>query len=120
MSFVYIIRSGDQGAYKIGVTNDIERRIINLQIGNPNKLHLIAFIDFGTRKRALYVEKMMHKFHKRHHIRGEWFSRKIDLKGVDKYFKSSFKKQMKEHENNERQERLDEYLDKLTLEDSPL
>lgn len=120
MSHVYIIRSGQQGAYKIGIAKDVEKRISELQIGNPNELFLIAKIDFGTPKRAMYVEKMMHRFYKKHHIRGEWFSRKIDLKGADKYFNVSFKDQIEGFLDNERQERLDEHLDKITLEDSPL
>lgn len=42
MSHVYIIRSGNTGAYKIGVAKDVEKRLEGLQVGNPEKLHIIA------------------------------------------------------------------------------
>ena len=39
--FVYILRE-DVGPYhKVGITNDVDRRVRDLQTGNPRKLHVV-------------------------------------------------------------------------------
>jgi len=82
--YVYLIRSGrKKGAIKIGVASNIEKRISELQTGNPAELCLVASIPCSSRKHAYDIEKGLHKRLRRWHIRGEWFDGKLDLKLID-------------------------------------
>ena len=89
--FVYIIRSGKTGPYKIGVSHDVDNRMMFLQIGNPEKLYKIAAIDFQTMGRAKVVERQLHKMYKRARIRGEWFNSTIRLRRADDFFNTYWK-----------------------------
>lgn len=83
MAFVYFIRSGKLGnPIKIGYAVDVDKRINELQIGNPQKLHIIAAIPVDSKRQAQNIEKWMHHRFKRKHIRGEWFNGCIKLKQV--------------------------------------
>lgn len=53
---------------KIGFTDCIRHRLGELQVGNHEKLHLIAWID-GDRE----LEAEMHERFRAYQIRGEWF-----------------------------------------------
>lgn len=71
-SSVYLLKSA--GYYKVGVTLDssIQRRIAQLQIGNPFVIELVA--KTGTIHNAYDVEKSLHSKFKDNRVRGEWFS----------------------------------------------
>lgn len=82
--YVYLVRSGSKkGAIKIGVASNVAKRLSELQVGNPATLCLIASIPCSSRKHAYDIEKGLHKRLRRWHIRGEWFSGKLDLKLID-------------------------------------
>ena len=66
--WVYIIRSGD--FVKIGITDDVERRLCSLQIGNPVKLVLMAKFKTWDASR---IESELHDRLGGHRERGEWF-----------------------------------------------
>ena len=67
---IYIIQSGE--FVKIGITDDdnMTKRLQMLQIGNPVKLKMLAYLPMldpaGT-------EKALHLAFARYHVRGEWF-----------------------------------------------
>lgn len=63
---LYMIRCGPY--VKIGVTNDIERRLISLQSGNPYLIELV-----GLWKGEGHREKEWHEALAHLHVRGEWF-----------------------------------------------
>lgn len=71
-SSVYLLKSA--GYYKVGVTLDssIQRRIAQLQIGNPFTIELVA--KTGTIHNAYGIEKSLHSKFKDNRVRGEWFS----------------------------------------------
>ena len=71
-SCAYLLHSN--GYYKVGVTLDasVDRRIQQLQIGNPCKIDLIA--KTGTISNAYELEKALHKKFKDNKVRGEWFT----------------------------------------------
>lgn len=72
--WVYLIAEEfDGGAVKIGISNNVEARIRDLQVGNPNDLTLYAAIGVKTRLVAQYLEKELHKHFGERHLRGEWF-----------------------------------------------
>jgi hypothetical protein len=75
--FLYIIRCLPNNFYKIGITNDIYKRIEDHQTGCPFKLKFIFAIeadesDFLGRE-IVYMEKFFHKNYENLNIRGEWF-----------------------------------------------
>ena len=66
---LYIIQSDNFGAIKIGRSKDPQKRLKELQTGNPNKLKLIAtFKDKG------WLEKILHEKLAKYRLNGEWFS----------------------------------------------
>ena len=72
---VYLIRSGHFGAVKIGTTeNDPLERLGELQVGNPERLHLLLVLEGG----ALTEADLQRKF-QGCHIRGEWYSPTLGL-----------------------------------------
>lgn len=83
MAHVYIIRNGVNGHYKIGIANNVERRLEELQVGNPVELFIVCKFFFKSRKVANKVEKSLHNRFKDHRVRGEWFSKKIQLSKID-------------------------------------
>jgi T5orf172 domain. len=64
--FVYFIKGGD--SVKIGMANDVRRRLNDLQVGSPIELQLIG-IMLGGRT----VELRLHERFKAHRLNGEWF-----------------------------------------------
>lgn len=82
--YLYIVRSGNINLYKIGITKDIDQRLNTLQIGNPEKIHPIAFFcadlsdPFG--REIFYLERFLHKNFENKRIQGEWF--KLNLEEI--------------------------------------
>ena len=66
---LYIIQSDVTGMIKIGRSKNPQKRLKQLQTGNPNKLKLIvAFKGEG------WKEKNIHERLDRYRLEGEWFS----------------------------------------------
>lgn len=63
---LYFIKQGNY--VKIGVTNDIDRRLKDLQSSNPNPLELL-YSGIGEGK----DEQLWHNVFAHRHHRGEWF-----------------------------------------------
>jgi len=67
---LYLIQSNVTGAVKIGRSKDVHVRLLDLQVGSPHKLRLLAyFTDKG------HLEIYFHNLCRRHklHMQGEWF-----------------------------------------------
>ena len=71
--FVYIMRNNDNGAYKIGISNNPKYREHTLQSQEPN-VTCIFQLEFESRERARSVESDMHLKWAEFHLRGEWFA----------------------------------------------
>jgi len=66
---LYFIQSDKTGMIKIGRSKNPQKRLCQLQTGNPNKLKLIAsFKGMG------WKEKILHERLSRYRLEGEWFS----------------------------------------------
>lgn len=81
-SFVYLVQQGYTGPIKIGLSDNVCKRIEELQTGNPVELLLIAAIGPMSRKKAEQLEKSLHKKFRHKRIRGEWFKQNINLAGI--------------------------------------
>ena len=69
--YVYIIENQDNGAIKIGVAQNVEKRLKQLQTGSVSELILVYRSILCSN--AFEVEKFMHEKFFNSHIRGEWF-----------------------------------------------
>lgn len=71
---VYFIGCGSkQARVKIGKTNDIQRRMTELQTGCPFPLKLLGSIKCKSERHAFEVEKSAHEVFRRERKCGEWF-----------------------------------------------
>lgn len=70
MQHLYIIQSDVTGAFKVGRSKNVQKRLKQLQTGSPYKLKLILEL-----KHQGYIEKQLHEILKTHKCRknGEWF-----------------------------------------------
>jgi hypothetical protein len=57
VAYVYVLRSGDSNLFKVGRTNDLERRMKHLATGNPEPLTLFDCIETED---AASAEKYLH------------------------------------------------------------
>jgi hypothetical protein len=69
-TFIYFVQSGENGPIKIGFSNRPDRRLPELQTGNPRELVLRHVIPGDTS-----VERQLHTRFEPARIRGEWFGR---------------------------------------------
>ena len=75
--FIQQVKSkrGQNMPVKIGHSNDVDRRMLNLQTGSPVKLKKRLSLPFETQKEAALVERCMHSLATKKHksLSGEWF-----------------------------------------------
>lgn len=71
-NFIYIFQKKDNPfEIKIGVTDNIERRLKNLQTGNSKE---IVVFYYEEREDAYKIEKKLHRFFEEYRLeKGEWF-----------------------------------------------
>ena len=58
---------------KIGIANEPERRLRELQTGFPCDLKLLGYFKMSTESEARKVESSAHKLLNDHRQKGEWF-----------------------------------------------
>lgn len=71
--WVYFIQAGNDGPIKIGIAQDTDKRIRNLQVGNPLQLKLLLRVWSET---PHHLESSLHKCFANLSTRGEWFKPK--------------------------------------------
>lgn len=70
--YIYAISNGDQ--IKLGMSNDVSKRLKGLQTSSPRDLLVLwKYYVSDTSKGAIAAEKKLHKACKEYRIRGEWF-----------------------------------------------
>lgn len=75
---VYMIRAGDDGPVKIGVSGNIKKRVATLQGAHPRQLTLLRVVD-GT----FSTEKQFHSRFSHVRLAGEWFAFDPDMLTCD-------------------------------------
>lgn len=75
-SYVYIVKAGTKSTspIKIGVTDNVQNRIKQLQTGNPAEIFLVMHFECNSREHAFNLEKTIHEILKGQRLFGEWFS----------------------------------------------
>jgi hypothetical protein len=71
---IYFICNDAETYVKIGISNDMSKRLPMLQVGNPETLKVYAIIKGNER-----TEKKIHDIFYDNHIRGEWFWMTSDI-----------------------------------------
>jgi len=76
--YVYIIKccNGKNYPIKIGVADNPEKRLSELQTGSPYGLALISKFEMPSREAAYNLECWLHKRFKSARMSGEWFRSK--------------------------------------------
>jgi hypothetical protein len=82
---IYFIQQGKNGPIKIGFTDNIEKRLKELQTANPYKLNLLLCINGNLKS-----EKELHKRFEQHRLNGEWFEPVEEI--LDYIYSCKFKK----------------------------
>lgn len=70
MNYLYAIH-GNDNLIKIGFTTDPDRRIKELQTGNPFPLKIIHLREVSGDVKT--IEKIIHKSNNHRRVKGEWF-----------------------------------------------
>lgn len=83
-NFLYILQNGNTNQYKIGKTNNLNRRWGELQTGCPGELKVIKIWSHYSKNAVARYERILHRFFTKcgYRIRanGEWFElRKPDI-----------------------------------------
>ena len=80
--YVYAIRNNHTGRIKLGISENPERRLKELQIGNDCELELLAYREAANRFKD---EKAIHDKHQHLRVRGEWFDTPVAVAvdGID-------------------------------------
>jgi hypothetical protein len=69
--YVYFIQAEIGGPVKIGVAQDVSKRLAAMQIGSPFPLRVVKVIDTGSG--GYYLERKLHERFAHLRERGEWF-----------------------------------------------
>lgn len=77
---VYLLSNGIY--MKIGITNDIKKRISTLQTANPTKIECISRYT-PTKTTALNIEQRIHEYFKNFRVCGEWFDINLNQEKFD-------------------------------------
>lgn len=75
-TWVYLMQCGEY--VKVGIANDVNRRLLDLQVGNPYPIHVRRKFKHQSRLHALLCERTIHAIldDARHYH--EWFSCPIE------------------------------------------
>lgn len=77
MSFLYVIAASEKGPVKLGLSQDPERRVRQLQTGSAQPLRLFHVEEVhDTRVRV--AEKALHKMLGHRRMKGEWFDLDVE------------------------------------------
>ena len=78
LGYVYFVQAERGGPVKIGVTDDLDRRLSMLQASSAERLVVIYALP-GDRR----TELELHKRFSEHRIRGEWFAEEPVLEWIE-------------------------------------
>lgn len=80
--YVYLLYS-EAGLYKIGVSNDVEKRMSTLRTGSGYQLTCLAY--YKTKDKPTTIERALHKLFAEFRVLGEWFDFPKDRFSIEKF-----------------------------------
>jgi hypothetical protein len=72
--FIYVVGPDSGFPCKVGVAENVKKRLSGLQTGNWEKLYIYHTEEMNSKSDAYRTEKIIHKRLKEHNINGEWFN----------------------------------------------
>ena len=69
---VYLIGNAEQNVFKIGIANNVEKRLRSLATASPHNLNVVSEYVLLSRELAVQVEAQLHKRTIRY-LRTQWF-----------------------------------------------
>jgi hypothetical protein len=82
-TILYVIRRGEDGPIKVGITRSLKLRLADLQCGNAEKLKVLRVYRMGDVEKAVHAE-----LERKSRLEGEWFPADL-LTLVDRFFNIS-------------------------------
>lgn len=76
--YVYCIQIKGFDLFKVGYSNNVEKRLATLQTAIPFDLEIVDLIHCQDSDKARRIESIIHKYIEEHHYRGEWFKMPIE------------------------------------------
>lgn len=70
-TFLYVLKAGDY--FKVGITQNLNKRIKQIQTGCPLKISRVYYYTLDTKFEAMELEKEIHIFLNKISTSGEWF-----------------------------------------------
>ena len=74
MNKIYLIKSLNEGIYKIGVSKNPNKRLKEVQTGNPAPVEIIQLYESEI---AYKIETALHNRYSHYNTHGEWFELSI-------------------------------------------
>ncbi len=74
MDKIYLIKSLNEGVYKIGVSKSPNKRLKQIQTGNPAPVEILYLYETEN---AYKIEKALHNRYSHFNTHGEWFELSI-------------------------------------------
>lgn len=74
MDKIYLIKSLNEGVYKIGVSKSPNKRLKEVQTGNPSPIDILYLYETEN---AYKIEKALHNRYSQYNTHGEWFELSI-------------------------------------------
>ena len=69
-AYIYLLKVSSDGIYKIGVSKNVEKRVKQLQTGNPEPIEIVkTFLSQYPYK----IENVLHRRFKTNNVQGECF-----------------------------------------------
>ena len=107
-NFVYIIGNNDHNMFKVGISNDPNKRIKGIQTGCPFPLSILK--KYNLNSHSSLVEKKIHTLLEKDKevksLMGEWFSCKLDK--IDKLILEESKEILKIQDTQQKKEKEEE------------
>jgi predicted GIY-YIG superfamily endonuclease len=75
--YIYLLKSEENGYYKIGKSVNPDKRVKTLQTGNPEKISLISKVEISN-KFCYRVESALHSQYSYVKKNGEWFNLSLE------------------------------------------
>jgi len=75
LKFIYLLKLNSTGYYKIGYTNNVNKRIKELSTGSYDTITLVNKYESKFYRE---IEKYLHNIYKSLKIKGEWFDLGIE------------------------------------------
>ena len=75
---LYVIKIKDKDIYKIGKTNKIKYRLINLRQSLYEEFDIIHLIDCNNNENSLFLERKLHKQLLQYNKKREWYQGDIE------------------------------------------